>query len=338
MALVIAIFLAFVLGFAGHRASVCAVRAVAEFQHARTGFMAASIGKSMLWVILVTLPFFWFTAPSGPYLGGWALTVTAVVGGFLFGVGAGINGACAYSTMTRLADGEGRMAATILGFALGVSVFVWLIGLGTIERPMPAQTQFGTVAGWAVVILAILGALAIYELVGCGDGGIPASRFASVFWPRSTGSRARHCLSACAAPRSTCFSVRPATHRRSRSSIEGAVGTREWPATGRWLLLLAVLAGMSTSTLQRGTFRLDARPRTDWLRNAGGGMLMGLAQRWRPVATTCSSSMRRRSSRRMRFRPWRRWWSGIFGGLALMKALFRIEMRVSCRNDCYISG
>ena len=34
--------------------------------------------------------------------------------------------------------------------------------------------------------------------------------------------------------------------------IEGALGTKEWPATGRWLLLLAVLAGMLASTLQRG--------------------------------------------------------------------------------------
>ncbi len=29
---------------------------------------------------------------------------------------------------------------------------------------------------------------------------------------------------------------------------------------------------------------------------------------------------------------------GIVGGLAFMKALFRVEMRVSCKNDCYISG
>ena len=29
---------------------------------------------------------------------------------------------------------------------------------------------------------------------------------------------------------------------------------------------------------------------------------------------------------------------GIFGGLAFMKALFGVEMRVSCKNDCYVSG
>jgi len=29
---------------------------------------------------------------------------------------------------------------------------------------------------------------------------------------------------------------------------------------------------------------------------------------------------------------------GIFGGLAFMKLVFRSEMRVSCKNDCYVSG
>ncbi len=217
MALAVAIVLAFVLGFAAHRASVCAVRAVAEFQHAGTGFMAASILKSMLWVILVTLPFFWLTMPSGPYLGGWALTATAVAGGFLFGVGAGINGACAYSTMTRLADGEGRMVATIAGFALGVLVFVWLIGLGTVERPMPAQTQFGKVANWAVVILVgARGACRLRAgpaLAAARHRRTPCTIACS---PRNTGCRLRRCSSASAARRSTCSSARPATPRRSR--------------------------------------------------------------------------------------------------------------------------
>ena len=29
---------------------------------------------------------------------------------------------------------------------------------------------------------------------------------------------------------------------------------------------------------------------------------------------------------------------GIFGGLAFMKALFGVHMRVSCKDDCYVSG
>jgi uncharacterized membrane protein YedE/YeeE len=338
MALAMAIVLAFVLGFAAHRASVCAVRAVAEFQHARTGFMAASIGKSMLWVILVTLPFFWLTAPSGPYLGGWALTGTAVLGGFLFGAGAGINGACAYSTMTRLADGEGRMMATVAGFALGVLVFVWLIGLGTVERPMPAQTQFGKVANWAVVILAVLGALAVYELIRLWrrrDTGV--SLRDRLLAPKYRLSTAALLVGLCGAAIYLLFGSAGYTST-FEVVIEGALGTKEWPATGRWLLLLAVLAGMLASTLQRGSFRLDVRPRTDWLRNVGGGALMGLGAAMAPggndvlvlYAAPLFSPHALPSLAAMVV--------GIFGGLAFMKALFRVEMRVSCKNDCYVSG
>ena len=47
------------------------------------------------------------------------------------------------------------------------------------------------------------------------------------------------------------------------------------PSTVRWVLLVAVLAGMLLSTVQRGSFRIDWRPRAAWLLNFGGGTLMG---------------------------------------------------------------
>jgi uncharacterized membrane protein YedE/YeeE len=338
MALAIAIVLAFVLGFAAHRASVCAVRAVAEYQHSRTGFMAASIGKTMLWVLLVTLPFFWLTTPAGPYLGGWALTATAVAGGFLFGIGAGINGACAYSTMTRLVDGEGRMAATVAGFTLGVLVFVGLVGFGTVERPRPAQTQFGRVSDWAIVLVVLLAALAMYELVRIWrrrEPGVPLRD--RILAPKYRLSTAALIVGLCGAAIYLLFGSAGYTST-FELVVEGALGTRDWPAAGRWLLLLAVLAGMLVSTLQRRSFRLDLRPRTDWMRNVGGGMLMGLGTAMAPggndvlvlYAVPVFSPHGLPTLAAMVV--------GIFGGLAFMRLVFRSEMRVSCKNDCYVSG
>ena len=338
MALAVAIVLAFVLGFAAHRASVCAVRAVAEFQHSGTGFMAASIVKSMLWVILVTLPFFWLTLPSGPYLGGWALTGTAVAGGFLFGIGAAINGACAYSTMTRLADGEGRMAATIAGFALGVLAFVGLIGLGTIERPTPSPTQFGAVANWAGVIFVGLGVLAVYELVRLWRRrDRSAALHRRVLAPKYRLSTAALLIGFSGAAIYLLFGSAGYTST-FEVIVEGALGTKAWPATGRWLLLVAVLAGMLSSTLQRGSFRLDVRPRTDWLRNAGGGVLMGLGAAMAPGGNDVLVLYAAPLFSPHALPALAAMVVGIFGGLAFMKALFGVEMRVSCKNDCYISG
>ena len=105
-AFLLALVLAFVLGFAAHRASVCTVRAVAEVMHARTSFMFRSIGKSILWILAVTLPFYFLVPGAVLAYSGWQFTLTALAGGLLFGIGAGINGACAYSTMARCVDGE----------------------------------------------------------------------------------------------------------------------------------------------------------------------------------------------------------------------------------------
>ena len=40
-------------------------------------------------------------APNRSY----AITVVAIIGGFLFGVGAAVNGGCAFSTLGHLANG-----------------------------------------------------------------------------------------------------------------------------------------------------------------------------------------------------------------------------------------
>jgi hypothetical protein len=50
----VAILLGAILGFAAHRASICTVRAVAEVMSSRSGYMLASIAKSVLWVWAVT--------------------------------------------------------------------------------------------------------------------------------------------------------------------------------------------------------------------------------------------------------------------------------------------
>src|SRR3954453_6410571 len=122
-ALIACSVLAAVLGFAAHRASVCTVRAVAELTSARTGHMFFSIIKSSLWVMAVILPFLWLMPSAASKVTGWTLTAVALAGGFVFGLGAGINGACAYSTMARMVDGECRMLLTIAGFALGVAAY-----------------------------------------------------------------------------------------------------------------------------------------------------------------------------------------------------------------------
>src|SRR5262249_55102448 len=126
-ALIAVVALAAILGFATHRASICTVRAVAELMSSHRAFMLASVGNSILWASAVTIPFFLLSMSAPPQSGAWTLSIMAVLGGFMFGLGAAMNGACVYSTMARLADGEGAMLTAVIGFGLGIAGFVALL-------------------------------------------------------------------------------------------------------------------------------------------------------------------------------------------------------------------
>src|ERR1700754_4016797 len=110
--LLVAFALGCILGFAAHRASVCTVRAVAEVMSERSGIMFAGVGRSWLWIWAVMFSFLWLV-PAAAGVNGWTLSGFALLGGLAFGLGAALNGACAYSTMARLADGEGAMLIAI---------------------------------------------------------------------------------------------------------------------------------------------------------------------------------------------------------------------------------
>ncbi|SDB14467.1 YeeE/YedE thiosulfate transporter family protein [Bauldia litoralis] len=333
----ICLVLAFILGFAAHRASICMVRAVAEIQHSRTGYMAASIGKTILWIVLVTLPVFWLAESSGPYLGGWQLTAWAVAGGFLFGAGAGINGACAYSTMTRLMDGEGRMAATVIGFTIGIVVFTMLIDAGRIAAPIPAQPDVDRLVDWAAFIVVGLGVLAAYEMLRLWRSRPKDASVASLILARQYRLSTAALLIGLAG--ATIFLLFGSAGYTSTFEvvIQGLFG-KTAPATGRWLLLLAVLGGMLTSSLERRSFSLDVRPRPDWLRHIGGGVLMGMGTALAPggndvlvlYAIPVLSPHALPAFAAMAI--------GVVAGLLIMRRAFGVEMRVSCRNDTYVSG
>ena len=338
MILIICLVLAFVLGFAAHRASVCTVRAVAEIMHSRTVYMAASIIKAVFWIILVTLPFFWLAQPAGPYFGGWQFTLTATLGGLLFGLGAAMNGGCAYSTMTRLMDGEGRMAAAVAGFAIGIFLFLRLAALNWLAPATPAPTRVDLLVAAAPFLLVGIAVLAIFEMVRLWRSRPPGSSLNSLVLARqyrlSTAALVIGLAGAAiyllfgSAGYSSTFEV----------VIEAALGAREWPPAARWLILVAVLAGMLASTLQRGTFRPDWRPRRAWLRNIAGGMLMGLGVALAPGGNDALVLYGLPTLSPHALPAFAAMAAGIVGGLLLMRWLFGVEMRVSCRNDLYVSG
>ena len=336
-ALAISLVLAVVLGFAAHRASVCTVRAVAEAMHAKTAFIFASIAKSALWILVFTLPIFWLVPSTAASLAGWQLNATAVIGGFLFGLGAGLNGACAYSTMARLVDGEAAMFVAIAGFAVGVGVFVGLLDFGWLERPANVAPMIGAVIEWGAVLSAILIAWAIYEAIRLWrtrprDKDLGALALAPKY--RLSSAALLFGLTGSA----IFFLFGPAGYTSTfELVVEGAFGTKPWPATGRWLLLLAVLLGMFLSTLQRGGFHPDWRPKAAWLRNLAGGLLMGLGVAMAPGGNDTFVLYGVPNLSPNALPAYAAMTIGIVAALLIARALFGIVARVACENDVFIS-
>jgi uncharacterized membrane protein YedE/YeeE len=328
--------LAAILGFSAHRASICTVRAGAELLHSRRGFMLASIIKSVLWISAITIPFFVVSKTSPLPGGAWQLSVMTTIGGFVFGFGAAMNGACVYSTMARLADGEVAMAVTIAGFGLGIWAFGTLVDATWLSRPSPDLPRLGKLTG--VVPAAILIAFALYEAVRLWRTR-PSGRSVSelILAPQYRLSTAAMLIGLAAGLIYVVYG--PSGYASTaQQGIEALFGRQAVPEFERWLLVAAAMAEMLLSTLQRGSFRLDWKPRPGWLINLCGGALMGFG-----VALTHGGN----DSLVLYAIPilsphalpaYAALALGVVAGLLTIRSLIGVEIRAECRNDLYFSG
>jgi hypothetical protein len=85
-------------------------------------------------------------------------------------MGAATNGGCAYSTMARFVDGDGKMLATIIGFAVGV-LLRHAREMEMAVEPAPAPAPVGSLfAGswarvWAGALACAFVAWSLYEIL-----------------------------------------------------------------------------------------------------------------------------------------------------------------------------
>lgn len=335
-ALILASVLAAILGFAAHRASVCTVRAVAEVVSSRTAHALAAIGKSVLWSFAIIAAVSLISS-ADPHFVGWPLTGAAVLGGFAFGIGAALNGACAFSTLARLADGEGAMLATAAAFALGVSGFAALVDLHWLVRPAPALALVDPRIEWVLGAALILLPLGICEAIRLWRTRPSGARFHSLaLAPQYRLSTAAMLIGVASSTIALMFGS--ASYTVTIQEVVEALRPRgSFPAAGRWILLAAMITGMLLSTIQRRTFRLAWRPRRNWLRNICGGLLMGLGVALTPGGNDTLVLYGIPTLSPHALPAFLAMLIGIGLGLSAMRA-FGAEMRVACRNDTSISS
>jgi len=335
--LVVAFALGFILGFAAHRASVCTVRAVAEVMSARSATMFAGVGRSLLWIWAVAFPFLWLV-PAAAGVNGWTLTAFALLGGLAFGLGAALNGACAYSTMARLADGEGAMLVAIVGFAAGTGIFALLVDGHWLTRPRPAPVLLSAVTSWSLLLAAGFGAWATFEAIRLWRTRETGAGWRDlIFARRYRISTAAMLIGLSGAVLFLLFGPFGYTST-FELLIERIFGTGAAPpSTTRWVLLIAVLAGMLTSTLQRGSFLLDLRPRRSWLLNLSGGALMGFGAALAPGGNDALVMYGVPSLSPYALPTYAALVAGVAGGLLLLRVVVGLRPKVEFRNDVFIA-
>jgi uncharacterized protein len=239
--------------------------------------------------------------------------------------------------MARMVDGEVGMLLTVVGFVIGVLLFIVLVGAGTVSRPTPAPSQVPAMLNFAPYFGALLLILGLYEMIRLWRTRPPgASLRELVFAPAYRLSTAALLMGIASGTIFLLFGS-PGYTTTFQQVIEGHVGTRPMPAYGRWIVLGSVLFGMLASTWQRKSFRIEWKPRLSWFRNIFGGILMGLGTALLPGGNDALVLYGIPGLSPHALPAYAALLLGIFVALLTMRAIFGVEMRVACRKDMYIA-
>jgi uncharacterized membrane protein YedE/YeeE len=274
--LVLLLLLVAATGFVAHRASLCTVRAVAEILNAGTAHMLASFFKAALWAALVYGLLLLVFTPQTAKFPAFEPRSLAIVGGFVFGIGAAINGGCSYSTLQRIADGDLAGLASIVGFVLGVFAWSTLDTSAAITQPVQATAlwvEIGAMAPWLLAVLALLAAIEFVRLWRTHPR--TGKAWQSFGAPSYRVGTAAAVIGVCAG---LLYAILGAWSYTGtvRRAVDAAYRMLPGPNTLPWLLFAAMFLGMVASAMQRGSFALRWRPQGALAPRLGGGVLMGL--------------------------------------------------------------
>lgn len=251
------------LGASAHRAGLCTVKAVAEVMTTRRAHILWSFLKASFWTLGILSIGVLFGAE--PALSSRALSLSAIAGGVLFGIGAGLNGACSLSTVARLAEGHAVMLVTLAGWVLGLlAMRGFASDLGTIVVPsvLPVWIVLPGLA-WMVWEGARLIAMVFRN---------GRSLFADGFWPLSIGV-----LILAVANSGLLLMDRPWSFTATAiCAVDAAVFAPCVHSGTIWMVSAIALVTMVVSAHARGSFRLRPIRVRPALRRLGAGSLMGM--------------------------------------------------------------
>ncbi|WP_272002738.1 YeeE/YedE thiosulfate transporter family protein [Roseovarius sp. ZX-A-9] len=317
----LSLLLGAILGVSAHRAGLCAVKAVAEVMTSGRGWILWSFLKASLWVIGLTAIASMLT--DGIVLRHWPIGLIGVLGGLIFGLGAGANGACSFSTLVRLAEGHVVMLFTLAGWPIGMAG-VHLLWRDLHQTPVLAQS----IPVW---FLFFLGPWMLWEVLNIlrrlraeGWGQLRAAH-----WPLSLS------IALLAIANFGILSL--GTKWSFTSTMICAV--RAAPLTGcangavLWLISAAAILGMAGSAALRGSFRIRRVRAKAALRHGMAGVAMGVGAALIPGGNDGLILFGLPSLSPHALPSWGAIILGVTLALVLMRAMGRKMPAIRCESD-----
>lgn len=119
---ILIVAIVFSVGFAIRRASICAVAAARQSAKGRRHSRMKAFLTASCWSGVILLPAAWIAPGIAVPSPGYPITLAVIAGGALFGLGAYVNGACAFGTLSHLSGGEMNYIGTLFGVFIGAAL------------------------------------------------------------------------------------------------------------------------------------------------------------------------------------------------------------------------
>jgi hypothetical protein len=253
-------------GFLTRWANICIVHAGERWLIRGRADVLADFFSCAAFSGLALLPLAW-TMRGGVQLSPATMPTLALLGGgLLFGLGASLNGACAFGTVARIGAGELALLLALPGYAGGLAAGRALGAAHAAMSPSPVTVPDALGIGW-LLVLAFVAALELRAVLRAPHAQAQAAR-------RRRDRLALIAMSVCggllfAIERNSIYS------RAVEPAVRWAFGFPGPFDVSGVVLMTALLAGSVLAALLRRVWRLRPPRLQRSLRSLAGGAVMG---------------------------------------------------------------
>jgi uncharacterized protein len=252
--------LVFMAGYATQRGTTCAVSAAQEIVLERRatrllGFLLCAFVSLGLMAVAHLVGYKQVPMSGEPFVWGFAM-----LGGCLFGMGAYVNGRCAFGTIAKLGSGEMARIGTLAGF-LG----------GSVLTAHSSASQRGVEVGLPIIAVnaSTMLILAIFGIIGIGRH---ISARAGLADSTAGWSALRAMLIIGAVNGALLILMQGWSYTSLLMALaQGHLTGLGWPV----VIAIVMVVGAVAGAIIGQTFRFDVGSQWQWVKTLCGGVLMG---------------------------------------------------------------